>query len=129
MTTDTLPGLSGLDNAPCTPTALSLRLGVHGGIDDFLPRNNFSETAAIKVCNGSDEQKRQARYAMLAIYSPTDPFPDSPYFSAHISSDINFQYCGIVNLTQRDVQQFVTGNPELLHGPLNHHSRHTMGLR
>ncbi|KAJ1140212.1 hypothetical protein NDU88_006570 [Pleurodeles waltl] len=32
MTTDTLPGLCGFDNAPRTPTALSLRFGVHGGI-------------------------------------------------------------------------------------------------
>ncbi|KAJ1112340.1 hypothetical protein NDU88_000608 [Pleurodeles waltl] len=31
MTTDTLPGRCGFDNAPRTPTTLSLRFGVHGG--------------------------------------------------------------------------------------------------
>ncbi|KAJ1102418.1 hypothetical protein NDU88_007468 [Pleurodeles waltl] len=31
MTTDTLPGLGSLHDAPCTPTALSLRFAAHGG--------------------------------------------------------------------------------------------------
>ncbi|KAJ1203464.1 hypothetical protein NDU88_007250 [Pleurodeles waltl] len=43
MTTDTLPGLGSLHDAPCTPTALSLRFGAHGGI--FLDGNRHGVTA------------------------------------------------------------------------------------
>ncbi|KAJ1097567.1 hypothetical protein NDU88_002685 [Pleurodeles waltl] len=65
MTTDTLPGLGSLHDAPCTPTALSLRFGAHGGAVKGLTGATRSE----KLNFGSSPRRRPEGEGIQLLYA------------------------------------------------------------